>query len=243
MPTTLSSAQLERMDREFTANAVFSSGCNHVQTVQGIRDASRKILRGEWLNSSAREFMRAVLKFYDYQAPEGAERTIQDMLTPGRQNLILDQQVKQARNYAWKESLLADGRPKAWKLVRVGARKEPRDWETRWKEAYAQLTPQERLSVDPVNKVALVNSRIWELLSRFKTGYPPFDFNSGMGVAVVSADGLQDAGNSVAAGFNAGAEASMAGVEDDLRDWLESNLSVSVKIEGDKVIMEGGNRD
>lgn len=69
MPTNLNSAQLEQMGREFTQRAVFSAGCNHLQTVQAIRDGSRKILNGEWLNASAREFLQAVLKFYNYEAP------------------------------------------------------------------------------------------------------------------------------------------------------------------------------
>ena len=120
MPTNLNSAQLEQMGREFTQRAVFSAGCNHLQTVQAIRDGSRKILNGEWLNASAREFLQAVLKFYNYEAPEDAEGTIRDMTTPGRQNLIFDQTVAQARNFAWKENLLADDRPHAWQLVRVG---------------------------------------------------------------------------------------------------------------------------
>lgn len=196
-------------------------------------------MNGEWLNASAREFLQAVLKFYNYEAPEDAEGTIRDMTTPGRQNLIFDQTVAQARNYAWKENLLADDRPHAWQLVRVGTRKEPRDWDTRWKDAYAQLSPAERLGVDAEGKRALVNSRIWQLLSRWGTGYPPFDFNSGMGVKSVSADGLQDAAAAGQEDFSS-AEASMKGVDQDLRDWISRNLDVQVSIRGDKAIMEGG---
>ena len=193
-------------------------------------------MNGEWLNASAREFLNAVLKFYNYEAPEDAEGTIRDMTTPGRQNLIFDQTVAQARNYAWKENLLADDRPHAWQLVRVGTRKEPRDWDTRWKDA--QLSPAERRGVDAEGKRALVSSRIWSLLSRWGTGYPPFDFNSGMGVKSVSADGLQDAASG-REDFNR-AEASMKGVDQDLRDWISRNLDVQVSIRGDKAIMEGG---
>lgn len=146
--------------------------------------------------------------------------------------------MAQARNFAWKENLLADDRPHAWQLVRVGTRKEPRDWDTRWKDAYAQLSPAERLGVDAEGKRALVSSRIWQLLSRWGTGYPPFDFNSGMGVKSVSADGLQDAASG-REDFNR-AEASMKGVDQDLRDWISRNLDVQVSIRGDKAIMEGG---
>ena len=34
--------------------------------------------------------------------------------------------------------------------------------------------------------IALINDPIWEAISRFGLPYPPFDFNSGMGVAGVS---------------------------------------------------------
>ena len=129
------------MGREFTQRAVFSAGCNHLQTVQAIRDGSRKNFERRMAECFRPRVFAGGTKFYNYEAPEDAEGTIRDMTTPGRQNLIFDQTVAQARNFAWKENLLADDRPHAWQLVRVGTRKEPRDWDTRWKDAYAQLSP------------------------------------------------------------------------------------------------------
>ena len=60
-----------------------------------------------------------------------------------------------------------------------------------------------------------------------------------MGVKSVSADGLQDAAAAGQEDFSS-AEASMKGVDQDLRDWISRNLDVQVSIRGDKAIMEGG---
>lgn len=79
---------------------------------------------------------------------------------------------------------------RAWparRFVRIERRKVPRDWETRWGEAARSVGWQGVYDKDGGStKVALFFSPIWEALSAFGTPYPPFDYNSGMGLRRVS---------------------------------------------------------
>ncbi len=79
---------------------------------------------------------------------------------------------------------LSKSEAQAYRLFRAGHAAAPRDWTTRWQQAYAQLSPQEQQYATSGNNeadlCALKISRIWSLLSRFGTPYPPFDFNSHM---------------------------------------------------------------
>ena len=68
----------------------------------------------------------------------------------------------------------------AYELVRVERRKLPRDWSARWKKAANEVN-WEGVARNG-SMIALKTSPIWAALSRFGNPFPPFDFNSGMGV-------------------------------------------------------------
>lgn len=241
MPTILSSAELEALDKAITERSIFAAGCDHLRIVQSIRDGARGIVSGEATNADARRTLREALNYYDYKLAPGREGTISDLRNIPRQKLIVDMNVRQVRNYAWRESLLAENSDKkvAWELIRVGRRQVPRDWDGRWMEAVRQLTPEERRAVSPNGKIALITSRIWSILSRFKTPYPPFDYNSGMGVRVVSGEGLVDTSSPKQEGLNEQLSSSLSGVDDDLKDWVSKNLSVTVTINGESATIGG----
>lgn len=239
MPTTLSAAQLELLETAITERSLFAAGCNDVRIVQSIRDGARKILRGEWSQEEARRFLQSCLEYFNYTPEPGTEGTIQDLGSTPRKNLILDTNVAQCQNYAWRQSLLADDRKQAWELRRVGTRLEPRKWDILWNEAYAELTPEERLTVDPNRHVALIASPIWTKLSRFGTPYPPFDYNSGMGVAVVPWTGADIALPDSNEGLNDNLTASVKGVDDDLRQWIEDRMEISISFNGDTATFKG----
>ena len=70
----------------------------------------------------------------------------------------------------------------AWRLVRAGAPKEPRDWRVRWDNAWAAVGGE---GAHRTEFVALKNSPIWEALGEYgddSTGSdcPPFAYNSTM---------------------------------------------------------------
>lgn len=239
MPTTLSAAQLELLETEITERSLFTAGCNDVRKVQSIRDGARKILRGEWSQEEARRFLQDCLAYFKYAPEPGTEGTIQDLGSTSRKNLILDTNVAQVSNYAWRQSLLADDRKQAWELVREGVRQVPRDWNARWREAYGQLSAEERRTVAPQGHVALITSPIWMRLSRFGKPYPPFDYNSGMGVQVVPWTGESVDVQAEPEGLNDNLTASVKGVDDDLRQWISDNLSLSVTFNGETAKLGG----
>lgn len=229
-PTTLNSAQLAELDSDILESLVFSSTTDHIRIVQGIRDAAKKVLEGSASAEEGRRLFREVLDYVNYASPEGKEGTIQDLRSPARQRQIIDTTASRAANLAHKKALQADGRLHAWQLVRTGSRRVPRDWDTRWDEAYSQLSPEEQKEVNYSTKTALIDSRIWQLLSRFGTGYPPFDFNSGMSVRDVPVTGLTPAGSVDDQGLNDNLEFNGNGVDPDLRQWVEDNLDITVTL-------------
>ncbi|MGN0854302.1 MAG: hypothetical protein ACI4R9_02140 [Kiritimatiellia bacterium] len=99
----------------------------------------------------------------------------------------------------------------AQELVRIEQREVPRDWRGKWVSKGGMLY-QGRM-------IALKGDPIWTAISRFGQPYPPFDFNSGMGVDDVSYDEAVELGviradyqppeKSPLKAFNEGLEAEM----------------------------------
>ena len=148
--------------------------------------------------------------------------------------LVLDTNRAQALGYARFKRSSSGGALLAFpaqELIRVRNSKEQRDWQARWIAAGGTLTNG--------RMVALKTDPIWIALSRFGTPYPPFDFNSGMGVkdisrreaialGVMAADWQPD-GDPVE-DFNAQVEADVSAVHPDLLDSLASLFGDAVKI-------------
>lgn len=74
----------------------------------------------------------------------------------------------------------------ALELIRVRDSRKPRDWSERWIENGGQFYGN--------RMIALRNDPIWTAISRFGKPWPPFDFNSGMGVESVDRDTAIKAG-------------------------------------------------
>jgi hypothetical protein len=97
-----------------------------------------------------------------------------------RQNIILQTNAQMARGYGQykqgQDPAVLTGWP-AQELIRIASAEAPREWQKRWTDAGGQLS-EGRL-------IALKNDPIWRRISRFDLPYPPFDFNSGMGLRAV----------------------------------------------------------
>ena len=108
------------------------------------------------------------------------------LLDPGsaaRAALIVDTNAAMAAGYARAEIANAYGARLAFpaqELVRVEPRRLPRNWPAIW-QARGGTLHRGRM-------VALKDDPVWVRISRFGHPYPPFDFNSGMGVEDVSRD-------------------------------------------------------
>ena len=113
---------------------------------------------------------------------EGTER-ITDPGSMARANVIIDTNAGMAAGYASAIEANSYGARLAFpaqELVRIEEREVPRDWRRIWTQHGGRLFDG--------RMIALKEDPIWAAISRFGMPYPPFDFNSGMGVDDISFD-------------------------------------------------------
>ncbi len=164
----------------------------------------------------------------------GAPDALTNPAAESRIKLVLDINRAQAQGYARFKRSSSGGALLAFpaqELVRVRNSREQRDWQARWIAAGGTLTDR--------RMIALKTDAVWTALSRFGVPYPPFDFNSGMGIrdisrreaialGVMAADWQPD-GDPVE-DFNANVEADVSAVHPDLLSSLASLFGDAVKI-------------
>ena len=113
----------------------------------------------------------------------GKVDTLQDPLSTRRLRLIFDIQTARAAGHAeWKmgnDADYLDAFP-AQELVRKEERKAHRVWLKRWEAAGG--------GIYSGRMVALKTDEVWTRISRFGTPWPPFDFQSGMGLVELDRD-------------------------------------------------------
>lgn len=175
IPATLSSDELQGIASSIRQQAVFSAKVAKTEVLGRIRRLAIDVVTGKKKPEDARLALEKYVRRFGYKPPEGKEGTIEDLSSEARTDLIIRTNVAMARGYgkrvAAQENL---GRRPFWEMYRQFQRKEPRDWVSRWREAGGR--------VRRGRFVAPINDRIWSAISRFDMPYPPFDFNSGMGV-------------------------------------------------------------
>ena len=179
-----SGVQAGLRDRAFFMAQVEEARILHTAR-QGIAD----ILQSGKSQSEVRRDIRSVLEKIGYNPDSGLGEneqsrrgTIKDLLTKRRLDVMIETNVRQARGYAEHLRATTDGALRAFpafELIRVKSRRQPRDWDARWTEA-ARAVGYEGVARGA--KIALKTSPIWTRISRFGNPFPPFDFNSGMGV-------------------------------------------------------------
>ncbi|GAB4180104.1 MAG: hypothetical protein Fur0032_20960 [Terrimicrobiaceae bacterium] len=168
---------------------------------------------------------------------------LQDITSRKRLGMIYDMQRQSALEYArWKAEQdpdVLDAFP-AQELIRTEDRSVPRKWRERWVAAGGELIGGGRM-------VALKGDPIWRKISRFGTPWPPFDYQSGMGLEDVSREeaealgllGPDDVPPVQEVGFNEDLEASVRGLDDKERAGLVAGFGDQVVIQGDKAMWRG----
>lgn len=168
--------------------------------------------------------------------------TLRDITSEARLDLIFRTQMGQAHGFAWwkrgQDADVLDGWP-AQELVRVRASKVPRDWKSRWSEAGGEF-PGGRM-------VALKSDPVWTNISRFGLPYPPFDYNSGMGVQDVDREEAVGLGlisqketkgtkvEPIEQEFNEGVEASVRGLTEPFKEALKNYFGSQIDVVGEVV--------
>lgn len=238
----MSSADWDGVDPDIRERSYWTARQGHYARVQGFRDRSQGIVDGNLSEADALREVRAMLKATGYRPEPGTEGTIQDLGTDARQRLILDTNVAMVQERAYRDSMMGSLAYPAQRLVRIRYSRQPRDWDGRWREAAAAVN-YEGVATDG-SHIALLTSPIWRKLSRFDLPYPPYDYNSGMGVDPVDYEEAQRHGLVIPEAtiegmdnesLNASLEASVAKMDGDLQQAFTDALKDCVEVEGDRV--------
>lgn len=175
----LTSAEWTGIQAGLRDRALFSACVENARITHEMRSMLAKMADGKLSASEFRRDMRTVLDRSGYAGTlqDGARGTIRDVYTKARLDLIAKTNVDQARGYVRHLEATGEGALKAfpaYELVRVSERRVPRDWAARWTAKGGRLFGG--------RMIALKTDPIWERISRFGNPFPPFDYNSGMGL-------------------------------------------------------------
>lgn len=188
LPTALSSAEIERIDADLLRRAQFSAKVMDATHLDELATVYREVLEGRLDVATGRLRIKQYLARTGYQAAPEKQGGLEDLASTKRVNLQIGTNVAMMRGLG--SHLQGQAEPildmwPAQELVRVTnfdavARGTERDWGALWRRAGGPVT-----SAWP-RMIALKDDAVWVALSRFGNPYPPFDFNSGMGLEDVS---------------------------------------------------------
>lgn len=222
MPTELSSAELAQLPREVMRTSLtsaqttleglldrYKSGIESIVSPDQVLRPGASVTTTEGFNpATLRSFIKDYLDSISYKPAEGEEGTIKDLSSDKRVDLVVKTNVQLAHGAGRfiqenADPDVVDLFP-ALEFVRFEDRKEPRDWEHRWRIAarVAGDVDAARILELEGRMVALKSSGIWQQLGDGAGGYddtlgnpyPPFAFGSGMWTEDVARDEAEELG-------------------------------------------------
>jgi len=189
VPSGMSSAEWEKIAPQIRDQAFFSARVEEMRILEQLQGKLTALIRNELDPSEFRRDMRDFLAQIGYSPDDEDEGTIKDLRTQRRLDIIYQTNVKMARGFKQWRQFTTDAALEEYpanRLVRIQGRNMKRDWASRWKAAAEAVGWQGVYRGGDM--VALKSSPVWVKISRFGHPYPPFDYNSGMGVENVSID-------------------------------------------------------
>jgi hypothetical protein len=251
LPTTGRTTDLQQLSGAVKRRALFSATVTSADLLQQLQDSTQSLLTGTTDQATMRLGVKQLLARMGYQPEPDQAGGLQDLSSTARINLQLETLVDTARGYGWdvqgQNPDVLDEFP-AQELIRDFAPKgRERDWAARWAKAGGEFFGG--------RMIALKNDPVWSRLGDpglFDDGlgnpYPPFAFNSGMGVRDVTRDeaeqlGLIDANQEVFPrdlSFNEELQASPDIRDDRLRSLVESTGLGTFNADGVFVFNRGG---
>ncbi len=185
---TMNSAEWSEVSAALRDRAFFSSRVESVRFLETCRTRIAKMLANKTnadgaITSRAQVVSDIMRAARESGIAQGTER-LTDPGSLSRANVIIDTNAGMAAGYASAIQSNSYGARLAFpaqELVRIEERQVHRPWEKIWRSHGGKIYPGGRM-------IALKEDPIWSEISRFGTPYPPFDFNSGMGVDDVSYD-------------------------------------------------------
>jgi hypothetical protein len=245
LPTTASARELNALPAQIREHATFSAKVSNLRFLDQTQQSLQAMVQPEGRapgtfenTASARLKLKQILTDIGYTSEEGKAGTIEDLSSNPRLNLIIEQNVASLRGYGWdsqgKSRAVLDAYP-AQELFRAIARKNPRDWRTRWVDAGGQLYGD--------RMIAPKDSPVWSAISRFNLPYPPFDYASGMRVRDIGHDeavslGVITAGQTVdpaPVSITSSLQANVQSINPDLLASVSSVFGDAVRIAGNVI--------
>ena len=238
VPSWARTADWQDVPAAIRRRSFFSAALEDARALSDERNAVADLLRRSSKDGKLYRRDTAITELQDMLKRRGLDSGNPDALTniasESRIKLVLDTNRSQAQGYARFKRSSSGGALLAFpaqELVRVRNSKEQRDWQARWTAAGGTLIAG--------RMIALKTDAIWVKLNRFGVPYPPFDFNSGMGVrdisrreaialGVMSADWQPDA--DAVADFNANVEADVSNVHPDLLSSISTLFGDAVTL-------------
>ena len=178
------SSDWSRIHAGLRNRAFFMSRVTNERVLYAARQGVREMLEKGKSASEIRRDVRRLVTPADRPSDPKDFGTIKDIHAKRRLDVVIEQNVRQARGYANHLSATSEGALRAfpaYELVRVRRSKEPRDWDRLWKEA-ARKVGYAGVNRETSEKIALKTSPVWVALSKFGNPFPPFDWGSGMGL-------------------------------------------------------------
>ena len=214
LPGSWDSDTLDGLEQALKRRAIFSARTTHADYLQDLGKLVDEAVKGSVNQAQFRDAAKRLLAEYDYHpllgfpgdeglVPPAEAGTLTDLSSDTRLDLIFDTQVGQAQGWSFYERGQSDSRLwqfPCWELIRVAYVQIPRgrkrskgtvvpdpgnDWPSRWEAAGGDFFGG--------RMIARKDSGVWDALGNGEGGYhdalgqpyPPFAFNSGMGVREV----------------------------------------------------------
>lgn len=176
--SALSSKARERLPAEINEGVFFSAKVSDTKLLAKMHDYILRAARGE-PGYHRDDFSKRMRAYFGFRPWEGGTK-MSDITSTARLDLIFEHNLmKMGYRSQYLASLKDIHIYPAQELIRVLTVKEPRDWAKRWREAGGKFYGG--------RMVAPILDPIWTRISRFGLPYPPFDYNSGMGLRPISA--------------------------------------------------------
>jgi len=217
----MSSTDWDLMDAAIKERAFVSSRVESVRFLDVCRSRIADLLENRRDEDGALVSRARVVSDIMHAARNaGIARGTASLSDPGsyaRANVIIDTNAGMAAGYVQAELANSHGARMSFpaqELLRFEDRDKKRDWRSRWTAAGGKFYGG--------RMIALKSDPVWVGISRFGNPYPPFDFNSGMGVEDVSYDEAVELGV-IQDGYEPPEKSPLA----DFNDKLEASMEVS----------------
>lgn len=230
----LPSSEWDKFSAAIKNRAFFSANIASAKFLDEARSAV-----ADMLQQGGGSRAEAVSRIMQAARQEGLSQDAASLRDPGsvaRANVIVSTNAGMAAGYVKAQLSNTYGARLAFpaqELVRIEEREKPRNWQVKWQGAGGRLFSG--------RMIALKEDPIWIRISRFGNPYPPFDFNSGMGVEDVSLDeavslgvieeGYQPPEASPIESFNASLEADLQLQDSAVIELLKRTFGDRVKLE------------